>query len=44
LAENGTPSILTMPKGGGEHQDKEWISKKSLVQFYKILINFLKEL
>lgn len=42
LSETGTPSALTLPLGGGEHQDGEWVSKKSLLDFYKIILDFLK--
>lgn len=42
LSENGIPTVLFRPKGGGEHQDNEWISKKSLLKFHDIIIEFLK--
>ena len=42
LSENGIPAILFRPKGGGEHQDNEWISKKSLSKFYDVMMEFLK--
>ena len=42
FSENGIPAVLYNPKGGGAHEDVEWIDKKSLVSFYKILIDFLE--
>jgi len=41
FAENGIPAVLFRPKGGGSHQDKEWADKKSLIQLYEILKNFI---
>ncbi len=43
LSEQGIPSVLFRPKGGGTHQYEEWVSQESLVNFYKIILNFLKK-
>ncbi len=42
LSENKIPTVLFRPKGGGEHQNDEWISKKSLLEFYDVIVEFLK--
>lgn len=34
------PLIISKPKGGGEHSEKEWLDKKSLYHFYEIFKKF----
>jgi len=43
FAEQGTPVILFRPRGGGMHQDGEWIDIQSLIRFQSVILNFLKE-
>jgi len=40
FASKGIPVILTRPKGGGHHTEKEWIDIKSLNLFYSVLKEF----
>jgi len=41
--EKKIPVILTRPKGGGHHSEKEWIDLESLEKFYLILKEWVKE-
>jgi acetylornithine deacetylase/succinyl-diaminopimelate desuccinylase-like protein len=54
ISENGTsdavffsdkniPVALLRPKGGGQHQDSEWVDTDSLYETYENLVNFLKQ-
>lgn len=43
FAQNKIPAVLFRPKGGGAHQNEEWIEKDSLFLFYQVILNFLKE-
>lgn len=38
------PVILTRPKGGGHHSEKEWVNIQSLQKFYQILKEFVLNL
>lgn len=42
FAEQGTPAILFRPRGGGMHQDGEWVDIQSLIKFQTIILDFLK--
>lgn len=41
FTENGIPAALFWPSGGRVHQNREWVSQKSLDRFYKIILTFL---
>lgn len=41
FVEKNIPVILTRPKGGNLHSEKEWIDIKSLNLFYKVLKEFI---
>ena len=41
FASKKIPVILTRPKGGGPHSDKEWVSIKSLKIFHQALTKFV---
>lgn len=42
FTEHGIPASLYRPKGGGAHQNEEWVDTNSLYEMYEILIEFLK--
>lgn len=44
FAEQGTPAILFRPRGGGMHQDGEWVDIQSLIKFKSIILKFLREM
>jgi len=44
FAEQGTPAILFRPRGGGMHQDGEWVDIQSLNKFQAIILKFLREI
>lgn len=44
FVEHNIPVVLFWPQGGGVHQEREWVSKKSLQRFYKITYAFLESL
>lgn len=41
--EKKIPVILTRPKGGGHHSQKEWIDLKDLEKYYLVLKEFVKK-
>lgn len=43
LRQNGIPTIMMRPEGGGAHSDNEWVSKQGLSDFYKILKRYVVE-
>ncbi len=43
FVEKNIPVILTRPKGGNLHSEKEWIDIKSLNLFYKVLKEFIEK-
>ena len=44
LADKDIPTVLFSPDGCGAHQEREWVDKKSLKNFYKILVTFLEKI
>ncbi len=42
FTEHSIPAALFRPKGGGLHQNGEWVNVDSLYEMYEILIDFLK--
>lgn len=42
FSEVGIPAALIYPRGGGIHQNREWVSISSLARFYGIIKNFLE--
>lgn len=43
FSEKGMPVIMLRPDGGNAHGDNEWISRRSLQQFYKLLEQYILE-
>jgi len=42
FASKNIPVIVTRPRGGGHHSDREWVDIKSLNNFYIVLKEFVK--
>ncbi len=43
FSERGIPVVVTRPKGGGLHSDREWIDIADLEKFYFVLREFVKK-
>ncbi len=44
FSQKNIPTVVTRPKGGGAHSEKEWIDIKDLHIFCKVLEKFIKEI
>ncbi|MFH1522525.1 MAG: M20/M25/M40 family metallo-hydrolase [Patescibacteria group bacterium] len=44
FTENKIPAVLFTLKGDGAHGEDEWVNKRSLGKYYKVVLNFLSEL
>lgn len=42
FAEKKIPTIVMRPRGGGAHSDDEWMEKKDLDLYYKLIEEFVK--
>lgn len=42
LIPAGVPTILVRPNGDGHHSDREWISVRSLEQFYRVMKRYVQ--
>jgi len=43
FAKKGIPTILTRPKGGGQHSSKEWIDLEDMKRYLFVLEEFVKK-
>jgi succinyl-diaminopimelate desuccinylase len=44
FAAHRIPTIVFTPAGGGDHSDSEWVDLNDLDVFYKVLIQFVRQL
>lgn len=44
LIPAGVPTILVRPNGDGHHSDREWISVRSLEQFYRVVKRYVQQI